>query len=286
MPRNPADRVLRSRVFEPLHFPDLTERLTLRLDAVQRYLGKSHFAAWHRVLGSPDFTNLTGVFSPLVHVELEVDEAAPTLFNARLSVRGETYLARTVDEAGALRHLVREGRHEVRVPDGPRLAIARLVNAFTRYDPDPAKRRVTELPAEWGLGPLPSRVIDVPALEDIVPSDRPPDLVDAAPHVWHFGQTDENRHVNGNEYLRSMESWLADAVFAAGHDLGRLWAAHARIVYRKPCFRGEGYRRVAWFRGEAPLVIAGAFVKVNDPPTAKPAAMVELTYRQHPAPDA
>jgi hypothetical protein len=58
------------------------------------------------------------------------------------------------------------------------------------------------------------------------------------------------------------------------------------MVYRKPCFRGEGYRRVAWFRGEAPLVIAGAFVKADDPPNAKPAAVVELTYRQHPAPDA
>jgi hypothetical protein len=286
MPRNPADRVLRSRVHEPLVFPDLTEQLTLRLDAVQRYLGKSHFAAWHRVLGSPDFTNLTGVFSPLVHVEVEVDEPATTLFNARLLVRGETYLARTVDERGALRHLVREGRHEVSVPDGPRLAVARLVNAFTRYDPDPARRRVTELPAEWGLGPMPSRVIDVPSLETVLPLERPPDMVDAAPHVWHFNQTDANRHVNGNEYLRAMESWLADALFAAGHDLRRLWAARARIVYRKPCFRGEGYRRVAWFRGEAPLVIAGAFVKADDPPGAKPAAVVELTYRQHPAPDA
>ena len=46
-------------------------------------------------------------------------------------------------------------------------------------------------------------------------------------------------------------------------------------------FRGEGYRREAWFRGEAPLVIAGAFRKIGDPPDARPAVAVELTLGQH-----
>ena len=41
------------------------------------------------------------------------------------------------------------------------------------------------------------------------------------------------------------------------------------IVYRKPCFRGEGYRRRAWFCGEASLVVAGAFIKAGDPPDAR-----------------
>ncbi len=283
--RNPADRIVRSRVTEALHFPDLTERRTLRLDAVQRYLGRSHFAPWHRMLGTPDFTNLTGVFSPLVHVELSVDDVACGL-GERLLVRGEGGLARTLDERGALRHLIRDGRHEVWVPDGPRLATARLVNVFTRYDADPVRRRVMELPEAWGLGPGPSRTAEVPSLATLVPGDRAPDLVDVVPHVWHFDQTDANRHVNGNEYLRVMTSWLSDVLHAAGHDLRRLWPAQARIVYRKPCFRGEGYRRVAWFRGEAPLVLAGAFQKADDPPGAMPAAAVELTFRQHPAPDA
>src|SRR2546428_8396 len=67
---------------------------------------------------------------------------------------------------------------------------------------------------------------------------------------------------------------------AGGHALAGLYFARAGIVYRKPCFRGEGYRRLAWFRGEAPLVIAGAFVKADDPPHARPAVAVELTVAQ------
>jgi hypothetical protein len=38
---------------------------------------------------------------------------------------------------------------------------------------------------------------------------------------------------------------------------------------------------VAWFRGEAPLVVCGAVMKAEDAPGARPAALVELTYRLH-----
>jgi hypothetical protein len=152
---------------------------------------------------------------------------------------------------------------------------------FTRYDPDPARRRVTALPPELGLGPAPSRVTELPTIEALVPAARRPDFVEDAPRVWHYGQTDANRHVNGVEYLRVMEAFVADALHARGHDLARLFFARAHIVYRKPCFRGEGYRPLAWFRGEAPLVIAGAFVKSIDPAGARPAAAVELTLGQH-----
>ena len=72
-------------------------------------------------------------------------------------------------------------------------------------------------------------------------------------------------------HLPSAESNVPDATFRRG-------SPHP--------FKPGGTRRVAWFRGEAPLVLAGAFVKAGDPPDAKPAAVVELTYRQHPAPDA
>ena len=78
-----------------------------------------------------------------------------------------------------------------------------------------------------------------------------------------------------------MELFVADALHGAGHDLRRLYFTRARIVYRKPCFRGEGYRRSAWFSGEAPLMIAGAFVKADDGSDARPAAAVELTLAQH-----
>jgi hypothetical protein len=278
--KNPADVVLRARLREVVHFPDLTERLALRLASIAAYTAQAHFGIWHKKLGSPDFTRPNAVFTPLVHVELEatdvrVDPREP------FHVHGETFLAKTLDATGAVRHLVREGRHTVLRPDGTIVARARLMNVFTRYDPDPARRRVTELPPEMKLGSAPSRVTTLPDVDALVPAGRRPDFVEESQRVWHYGQTDANRHVNGMEYLRSMELYVADALHGAGHDLRRLYFTRARIVYRKPCFRGEGYLRRAWFCGEAPLTIAGAFVKDGDPAEAPPAAVVELTLAQH-----
>jgi hypothetical protein len=279
--RNPADLVLRSRLREPIAFPDLTERLALKLSAIPHYTARAHFGVWHRRLGSPDWSEPRGIFTPLVGVELEatdvrLDPQVP------LVVRGETFLARTLDEGGGTHRLVREGRHDVFDAAGTLVGRARLTNVFTRYDPDPAQRRVTELPASLGLGTRPSRTTELPTVHALVPAGRPPDFADREAHVWHYGQTDANRHVNGMEYLRAMEAWVADVLHERGQDLARLYFARARIVYRKPCFRGESYHRVAWFRGEAPLVVAGAFCKATDPPGGPPAVAVELTLAQHP----
>lgn len=278
--RNPADIVLRARYRQTVLFPDLTERLALRLSSIVTYTARAHFALWHRKMGGPDFTNPTGVFTPLVVVELEAADVPVEPWQPFL-VRGETYLAKVLDERGGIRYLTREGRHTVLDARGTVVARAKLVNAFTRYDPDPALRRVTALPPELGLGAAPSRVAELLDVGALVPAGRRPDFVESGERVWHYGQTDANRHVNGMEYLRSMEIFVADALHAAGHDLRRFFFSRARIVYRKPCFRGEGYRREAWFRGEAPLVIAGAFRKVGDPAGGRPAAAVELTLAQH-----
>ena len=278
--RNPADVVLRARYRQTVLFPDLTERLALRLSSIVTYTARAHFALWHRKMGGPDFTNPTGVFTPLVVIELEAADVPVEPWQPFL-VRGETYLAKALDAHGEVRHLVREGLHTVLDVRGTLVARAKLVNAFTRYDPDPGRRRVTELPAELGLGTAPSRVTELLDVEALAPVGRRADFVEHGDRVWHYGQTDANRHVNGMEYLRSMEMFVADALHSAGHDLRRLFFSRARIVYRKPCFRGEGYRREAWFRGEAPLVIAGAFRKIGDPPDARPAVAVELTLGQH-----
>jgi hypothetical protein len=278
--RNPADLVLRARYRETILFPDLTERLALRLSSIVTYTARAHFALWHRKVGGADFTDPSGVFTPLVAVELETTDR-PVQPWEPFRVHGETYLARTVDEQGATRQLVREGRHVVRDVAGNVVARATLRNVFTRYHADPALRRVTELPPELRLGSAPSRVTELLDIAALVPADREPDFVEAGEHVWHYGQTDANRHVNGMEYLKSMELFVADALHAAGHDLRRLFFARARIVYRKPCFRGEGFRRAAWFRGEAPLVVSGVFRKADDPPGARPAVAVELTLGQH-----
>lgn len=279
-PRNPADLVLRARYRETVVFPDLTERLALRLSSVLTYTARAHFGLWHKKMGGPDFTNPSGVFTPLVAVEVETTDI-PVQPWQPFRVHGETYLARTLDERGAVRHLVREGRHVVYDAGGQVVARARLTNAFTRYDPDPARRRVTELPPELGLGAAPSRETELLDVEALVPPGRRPDFVEQGERVWHYGQTDANRHVNGMEYLRSMELFVADALHGAGHDLGRLFFSRARIVYRKPGFRGEGFRRAVWFRGEAPLVVVGTFHKAGDPPDARPAVAVELTMGQH-----
>jgi len=280
-PRNLADRVHRARARESIRFVDLTERMALKLAAIPEYTARVHFGVWHRLVGKmPDFEHLRGVFTPLVYVELE---ASDVRLNPRepLHVEGESFLARTLDSSGATRHLLREGRHTVRDAAGAMAARARLINVFTRYDPDPARRRVTTLPPELGLGPGPSRVAELPGLETLVPAGRAPDFADGEPHTWHYGQTDPNRHVNGMEYLRAMETFVADMLAARGHDLRRLAFARARIVYRKPSFRGEAFRRVAWLRGEAEPIVTGAFLKADDPPDARPAAAIELTLRQH-----
>lgn len=235
-------------------------------------------------MGTPNFERFTGVFTPLYFVALEVSDT-PLEPMQPVRVRGETYLAKTLAADGTVNHLIREGRHSVLVPGASAaevmVASARLTNVFTRYDSDPVRRRVTTLPEAMGLGELPSRVGELPALETIVPSGRRPDFAEADTSVWHYGQTDANRHVNGMEYLRMMECYVADVLHRAGHDLRRLYFAGARIIYRKPCFRGEGYRRTAWFRGEAPLTISGAFYKDGDGNDARPAVAIELTVSQH-----
>jgi hypothetical protein len=280
--RNPADLVLRARYRETVLFPDLTEHLGLRLSSIVTYTARAHFGLWHKKMGGPDFTDPAGVFTPLVAVELETTDLPVEPWQP-FRVHGETYLAKTLDARGAVRHLVREGRHTVHDAAGKVVARAKLVNVFTRYDPDPARRRVTELPPELRLGAAPSRVTELLDVDALVPAGRRADFVEQRERVWHYGQTDANRHVNGMEYLRSMEQFVADALHGAGHDLRRLFFSRARVVYRKPCFRGEGYRRMAWFRGEAPLVVAGAFQKTADPPGGRPAVAVELTMGQHDA---
>jgi hypothetical protein len=276
-----ADRVIKSRFREPLHFQDLTERMAIRLSAISNYTGRSHFGPWHKILGSiHDHTDTGGIFTPLVYVEYETADVACDARD-RILVTGESWLAKNLDETGAVRNIAREGRHSLRDDRGTTLGGSRMVNVFTRYDPDPARRRVTELPSELGLGALPTRVIEIPTVGSMADFARKPDFADSETHVWHYGQTDPNRHVNGTAYLRTMEEFLADSLNRAGHDLTRLYFARARIIYRKPCFRGESYRRAAWFRSEAPLMLTGAFFKEGDSAGASPSATIELTLLQH-----
>ena len=275
---NPADRIVRTRMRETVGFQTLTENRTIKLSSVSEYTGRSHFAPWQRILaGLHDFEKMAGIFTPLVYVESETRDVACDP-SEKVVIRGESFLGKAQDASGDIRHIVREGCHIVCDQAGTELARARMLNVFTRYDRDPAKRRVTELPPELGLGTLPTRIIEVPTIDGIVHLSRTPDFIETHAHVWHYGQTDPNRHVNGTAYLRAMEEHVADLLHSSGHDLKRLFASRARIVYRKPSFRGEPYRRAVWFRSEAPLALAGAFFSAD---SEQPAVAVELTYQQH-----
>lgn len=283
--RNPADAPLHVRVVEPVHFPDLSERRALKLTAVHRTVARAHFGTWIARTGRPDFASLTGVFTPLAHIDLSVTDL-PLETTARLRVSGTSVLGRVLDADGRLRHLAREGHWKVSTLDGRAVAEARLVNVFTRYDPDPARRRITELPPELGLGPLPSRTIAMPTLDDLAPTDRTAELRDTESRVWHYSETDPNRHVNGMAYLKNLEDYLLQALHQRGHDAARLFPTRARVVYRKPCFRGETYQRLAWVRGEAPLVVTAAVIGSAAPPATRPAMAAELSFGLHePAPN-
>lgn len=279
MAKNPADLILRAKLRESVHFPDLSERMALKLAGVLHYCARAHFGVWHRKLGGVDFSKTDGVFTPLVYVETEVSDL-PVDPMLPLQVHGETFLARTADANGDTRHLVREGRHTVLNPKGEMIARARLLNVFTRYHADPSMRRVTELPPAWNLGKAPTRLTELPEIESLVPARRA-DFEETENAYWHYGQTDANRHVNGVEYQRVMEEFVAQSLGRRGHDLKRLYFAKARIVYRKPCFRGEGYRRRAWIQGESLPVLTGTFAKDGDAEGTRPAVAVELTLAQH-----
>ena len=75
---------------------------------------------------------------------------------------------------------MREGRHRLETLDGRLVARARLVNVFTRYDTDPARRRVTTFPSEMGLG-TPSRISEFPSVDALLPAGRRADF--GAPFV-------------------------------------------------------------------------------------------------------
>lgn len=282
---NPADRVIRARMREPIRFADLSERYALKLSAIPQYTAQVHVELSRAYLGGPDFRHHEGVFTPLVYVEIEATDV-PVDQVKRLSVRGGSHLAKVPDAAGNVERLVREGSYTILHPHQATELVAgraRMINVFTRYDPDPERRRVTTLPPEWGLSGVPSRVCTLPTVETLIPHGRTPDFAEGETHVWHYEQTDLNRHVTGTEYLRILECYLADILHRSGQDVTQSYFSRARIVYRKPCFRGEGYRCAAWCVHEAPLVLVGAVYKAEDPPSARPAVAIELTLSRHDA---
>ena len=265
-----------------VEFSDLSERRSLKLASLTRYVSKAHFQTWQKLRQMPDFDTMQGIFTPLVAMELEATDV--TLNPGDLvQARGESVFARALDGRGEVRNILRDGAYEIFTPSGEPGGRVRFVNVFTRYDPDPARRKILELPPELGLGPLPDRILPLPSIEDLLPGDRSPDFADGEDHVWYYAQTDPNRHVNSLAYLHTAQEFVATRLHHRGEALDRLWAARARICFRKPCFRGEGFRRLAWQTDPTGPRIGVAIARASDPEGHPPATAIELSLMEHPA---
>lgn len=277
---NPADVHLVGEAQTPVQFSDLSERRAVKLAAMTRYVSKSHFVTWEQLRRMPDFETLEGIFTPLVLMEIEATDE-PVTPNETITARGESTFGKVLDADGNVRNITRDGLHRAYSESGACIGSVRFVNVFTRYDKDPAKRKITEIPPELGVGSVPSRVTSLPDLDELLQRDREPDFAEAEPNAWYYTQTDPNRHVNSLAYLDVVQQHVATRLHRAGHPMDLLWACRARIRFRKPCFRGEEYRRLAWKTSDAPMRIGTAIVKSDDPEGHPPAAAVELTLARH-----
>lgn len=277
---NPADIVLTAEADTQVEFSDLSERRAIKVASMTRYVSRAHFRTWEQLRRLPDFDTLEGVFTPLVLIDIEATDIQVEPHET-LVARGQTMFGKVLDEYGNVRNITRDGMHEVFRESGEKVGQVRFVNVFTRYDKDPAKRKVLEIPPELGVGSVPSRVTDLPTVQTMLPLDRAPDFPEREPDVWYYTQTDPNRHVNSLAYLHATQAYVATRLHHAGRPMDRLWARRARLCFRKPCFRGEEYRCLAWQTEESPLVIGVAIAKTTDPEGHPPATAIELTLAEH-----
>ncbi len=279
-PDNPADIILSAEADKEVEFSDLSERRAIKLAAMTRYVSRAHFKTWEQLRRLPDFDTLEGIFTPLVLIDIEASDVQVRP-GEMLRARGQSVFGKVLDADGNIRNITRDGTHAVFNESDEKVGQVRFVNVFTRYDEDPSRRKVLEIPEELGVGRLPSRVTDLPTVQRMLPLDRAPDFPEGERNVWYYTQTDPNRHVNSLAYLHVIQEHVATRLHHAGHPMARLWARRARICFRKPCFRGEEYRRLAWQTSDEPLVIGAAIAKSTDPEGHLPATAVELTLAEH-----
>ena len=150
-PSNPADQIFSAEASAPVDFSDLTERQSVKLGAMTRYVARSHFQTWEQLRRMPDFDALTGIFTPLVCLDIEVTDAKVRPGEV-LTARGKSAFGKVLNGRGEVRQITRDGLHELFGAGGQNLGSVRFVNVFTRYEKDPAKRKVLEIPVELGVG--------------------------------------------------------------------------------------------------------------------------------------
>jgi hypothetical protein len=247
-----ADTEFRGTFHEPPYFEDLSERAAVKLTSMLRLTGRPHYTLWSREIGGPHFKERTGQFFPIYYLDVQVtDVPVETRDPVRIDVR--IHLGKHLTAEGAVERIISEAWTELTsmAVDGRRLRLGGTHKqaVFTRPDPDPEKRRVVVLHPSLGLGDLPTREIRPFGPEDIL---SPPEgyvggetFADTEPHAWSYQQTDPNGHVHAMEYVRVTEAFAADHLARQEVAPRAYFFARARIVFRRPCFTGEWYRRTA-----------------------------------------
>lgn len=247
-----ADTVFRRSFEAPYAFDDVTERGSFKLTSMLRLTAPRHFDLWRSEIGGPDFFETSGLFIPIVALDLFVADL-PIRMGATLEVDITIRLGKQLDRDGSIRRLLSESVGEVRAPHartGEQVLVARNLkhNALSRNDLDPQRRRVTELPASMNLGRAPERVVEFAGVDELAGAaagfNQLASFRDREPHTWSYEQTDMNQHVHAMEYVRMMELFAVDQLASLGRSPRDYCIQRARIAFRKPCFTGEQYLRV------------------------------------------
>jgi len=292
MPERTADTEFRGTFEEPPYFEDLSERAAVKLTSMLRLTGRPHYTLWTREIGGPHFKERTGEFFPIYYLDVEVtDVPIETREPVRVDVRIQ--LGKHVGPDGTVDRLISEAWTELTsiAADGRRLRLGGTHKqaVFTRPDPDPERRKVRVLHPSLGLGDLPARQIRPFTQADVLAPPvgfaRREAFSDAEAHAWSYQQTDPNGHVHAMDYVRVMETFGVDQLARRGVSPHDYFFARARIVFRRPCFTGEWYRRAAErFTGpEGEQLLVGTIHAVQDPdhpPTGRPATVVQLLARK------
>jgi len=87
------------------------------------------------------------------------------------------------------------------------------------------------------------------------------------------------------DYVRVMETFAVDQLARRGVSPRDYFFARARIVFRRPCFTGEWYRRAAerLTGPDGEQLLIGTIHAVHDPdraPAGRPATIVQLLARK------
>jgi hypothetical protein len=288
-----ADTEFRGSFREPPYFEDLSERSAVKLTSMLRLTGRPHYTLWAQEIGGAHFKERTGQFFPIYYLDVEVTDT-PIETREPVEVGVRIRLGKHLDADGRVERLISEAHTEAWCTgtDGRRLRIGGTHKqaVFTSPHAPPGERRVRILHPSLGLGDLPERNIRPMTMEDLLalPADAGTGepCADAEAHVWSYQQTDPNGHVHAMDYVRVLEVFGADQLARRGRAPRDYFFARAQVLFRRPCFTGEWYRRSAlrYRTTDGEDVLVGRIDPVATPdaraPSGPPATVVRLRTKK------